>query len=153
MVRSSWRWFSSCLLGLAVVATPLPAEFLSFEVEFEDSGCIPCTQSLETRLGRTRGVEKVTVDLGAKLIRLELGAGNRVRLGPLRARISQDGTKIRGISFEAIGDVSENQFTPTGLTHALPLAKPLDDMDSVLIEGRLVGDDKELLVDSVAPSR
>lgn len=127
----------SVLSAMLLAAAPLTAEFLSFEIEFEDSGCIPCTESLESRLKRIRGAEKVTVDFERGVIQLELEQGNRVRLGPLQARITQDGTKIRSISFVAIGSVTDGKFTPSGLTQALPLRDQMKDAGSLHLKGRL----------------
>ena len=123
---------------MLLAAAPLTAEFLSFEIEFEDSGCIPCTQSLEARLERVRGAEKVAVDLKRGLIQLDLEQGNRVRLGPLQARITQDGTKIRSVSFVGIGSVTDGKFTPSGQTQALPLREEMQDARSIRLKGRLV---------------
>ena len=96
---------SRLVLLLLLAAASAPAQFRSFDIAFEDTGCVPCTESLQGRLERVRGVESATIDLEKGLIRLELAEGNRVRLGPLRARITQDGTRIERMAFTAEGQV------------------------------------------------
>ena len=110
---------------LLLLAASAPAQFLSFEIEFTDSGCVPCTESMQSRLERIRGVESASINLEKGLIRLDLVEGNRVRLGPLRARVTQDGTKIQMMSFAAKGAVEERNgtkvFVPGGLNSAFPV--------------------------------
>lgn len=52
-----------------------------------------CAESLEGRLQRVRGVEKVTLDLERGIVALKLAADNRVRLEPLMSRIEQGAAK------------------------------------------------------------
>lgn len=109
------------LILLAVQAAP--AEYLDLRIMFQGTDCVSCAESLEGRLARVRGVQKVELDLQASSVHLELAEGNKVRLGPLRARITQDGTKI--ISIEAVcrgeiqSDAGKLSLKPTGLTQAL----------------------------------
>jgi copper chaperone CopZ len=77
-----------------VIAAPLAAELLETEITFEGTGCVSCAESLEPRLTRIRGVESVELNLERSRIRLKLEPGNKARIGPLRLRVTQDGTKI-----------------------------------------------------------
>ena len=107
------------LILLLVVAPSLDAEFLRVEVAFQDSGCASCIASLEGRLGRVRGMERVENDPDRGVVIMHLAPKNRVRLTPLLARITQDGTKILGTKVEARGVIESFQhgltFTPAGL--------------------------------------
>jgi hypothetical protein len=76
-----------------VTAHSLPAQFLEFQIQFDDGGCVSGAESLEDRMQRVRGVEMVTLDLAEGLIRLRLAADNRVRLVPLMSRVEQGGAK------------------------------------------------------------
>ncbi|MBI1357197.1 MAG: hypothetical protein GC160_22890 [Acidobacteria bacterium] len=113
------------ILLLAAVAAA-PAEFLELRIVFEGTDCLSCAESLEPRLARVRGVEKVELDLETSTIRLALAVGNKVRLGPLEARITQDGTKIASIEAvcrgAVVGGDGGPSLQPDGLTEALPLA-------------------------------
>ncbi|MCP5112659.1 MAG: heavy-metal-associated domain-containing protein [bacterium] len=113
------------VLVLLAAALPLGAEFLQLEVQFEGVGCASCIESLEGRLGRVRGVERVEVDAGRSLAMLDLAPENRVRLGPLLSRITQDGTRIVQTSVVARGTIETGEpgllFRPTGLKRAYRL--------------------------------
>lgn len=93
---------------LLLCATMLPAQFLSFEVRFDDGGCISCAESLEGRMQRVRGVEKVTLDLEKGVIRLELAPDNPVRLVPLMSRIEQGGAKALETKITARGVLNQD---------------------------------------------
>ena len=93
-------------LALLTAALPLGAEFLKVEVTFEDTGCASCIASLEGRLGRVRGVERVEIDAERGVATLHLAPNNRVRLTPLLSRITQDGTKILRTEVEANGTIT-----------------------------------------------
>lgn len=114
------------LILLLVVALSLDAEFLRVEVAFQDTGCASCIASLEGRLGRVRGMERVEIDPDRGLAIMQLAPKNRVRLTPLLARITQDGTKILGTKVEARGVIESVRqgltFTPAGLNQAYRLA-------------------------------
>ncbi len=90
----------------------LDAEFLRVEVEFQDTGCATCIASLEGRLSRVRGMERVEIDAERGIAVMHLALKNRVRLTPLLSRITQDGTKILGTKVIARGSV---ESTPNGL--------------------------------------
>jgi copper chaperone CopZ len=77
-----------------VLAVPLAAELLETEITFEGTGCVSCAESLEPRLARVRGVESVELNLESSTVKLQLEEGNKARIGPLRLRVTQDGTKI-----------------------------------------------------------
>ena len=100
---------ATLLFGLT---TPLAAQIEFIDIEFLDSGCEPCTASLKSRLERVRGVEQATVDAERGVLRLRLSADNRVRLGPLRARVEQDGTRITALRITATGTVERSDGTP-----------------------------------------
>ncbi|MCB9384224.1 MAG: cation transporter [Bryobacterales bacterium] len=85
---------------LLLLAAPLAAELLEATIVFEGTGCVTCAESLEPRLARIRGVEKVELDLDHSTVRVALEEGNKARIGPLRLRITQDGTKI--VSMRAV---------------------------------------------------
>lgn len=91
------------LILLVLLASPLSAELLEAEIRFQGTGCVSCAESLEPRLARIRGMETVELDLEEGRIRLKLEAGNRARIGPLRLRVTQDGTKILSMSAVAQG--------------------------------------------------
>jgi copper chaperone CopZ len=114
------------LLVFLLTLTPLAsAQFLDLRIVFQGTDCVSCAESLEGRLARVRGVEAVELDLESSTVRLVLEAGNKVRLAPLRARITQDGTKI--VSMEAVcrGEAVEagggRALQPLGLSEHWPL--------------------------------
>ncbi len=114
------------LILLLTAATSLEAEFLCVEVAFQDTGCVSCIASLEGRLGRVRGMERVETDPDRGVAVMHLAPKNRVRLTPLLARITQDGTKILGTKVEVRGIIESMPqgltFTPTGLSQTYDLA-------------------------------
>ncbi len=56
-----------------------------------------------------RGVERVELDAEHGRVTLHLAADNRIRLTPLLARITQDGTKIMRTSVAARGTITAVQ--------------------------------------------
>ncbi len=108
-----------------VAALPLCAEYLKVEVTFEDTGCASCIASLEGRLGRVRGVDRVEIDAQRGVATLYLAPNNRVRLTPLLSRVTQDGTKILRTEVEAKGTIVTAAhglvFQPSGLTQTYRL--------------------------------
>ncbi len=109
------------LVFLALLtALTAAAEFLRIEVTFEDIGCASCVESLQGRLARVRGVQKVEVDAEKRAAALHLEPGNQVRLAPLLSRIRQDGTKITRVAVSANGTIESRGndfvFHPSGLT-------------------------------------
>ena len=118
--RHSWRRIGACAaLTMLVVVLPLGAEFLRVEVTFQDTGCASCIASLERRLGRVRGVERVEIDAERGIATVDLESNNRVRLTPLLSRITQDGTKILQTRVAANGTITTTEqglvFQPSGL--------------------------------------
>lgn len=116
----------SLILLLSVLAAPsLRAEFLRVEVTFQDTGCASCIESLEGRLSRVRGMERVEIDAEKGVAVMHLEAGNRVRLTPLLSRITQDGTEILGTKVEGLGAIARDgdglTFTPSNLNQAYRL--------------------------------
>jgi hypothetical protein len=103
------------LAVLIFLAWPLSAELLSVEVDFQSNGCLPCTESLEARLQRVRGVESVELDIAAGAIRMKLAAGNRVRVMPLSSRITQDRTKISAMRVVVRGTIADGALTSDGV--------------------------------------
>jgi len=105
---------------LLLTALTGSSEFLQIEVTFEDVGCASCVESLEGRLARVRGVEKVEVDAEKRTATMRLEPGNQVRLSPLLSRITQDGTKVTGVVVNAKGTIDPAPegavFRPSGLT-------------------------------------
>ncbi len=112
-------------LLILLLAFSARAEFLDLRIAFQGTDCVSCAESLEGRLARVRGVETVELDLAASTVHLALQPGNKVRLGPLEARITQDGTKILSIEAVCLGQAVETAdglaLQPTGLTQPLPL--------------------------------
>jgi hypothetical protein len=104
---------------LLVTGLAAHAEFLRIEVAFQGTDCISCTESLQGRLERVRGVESVALDLERSIVTMGLAAGNNVRLAPLLSRITQDGTKISRIEIVAKGAILREEgklrFQPAGL--------------------------------------
>jgi hypothetical protein len=90
----------------------LRGEYLRIEVAFQDTGCATCLESLQGRLERVRGVERVEIDAANGIARMQLAAGNKVRLAPLLARITQDGTKILDTRVVARGVISAAEPGP-----------------------------------------
>ena len=120
LVRSNNGMRPAMLLLAAVL--PLCAEFLRIDVALEGIGCASCIESLESRLGRVRGVERVEIDAKHGIATLYLAEKNRVRLRPLLSRITQDGTKVLRTEVIARGSVEAAEtgllFRPSGLTQA-----------------------------------
>ena len=110
---------------LLASAFPLCAQFVRVEIDFQDAGCASCIESLEGRLSRVRGVERVELDAEHGRVTLHLAADNRVRLTPLLSRITQDGTKIVRTSAAARGTITAAQeghvleFAGLGQSYAL----------------------------------
>jgi copper chaperone CopZ len=108
-----------------LLAAPLSAEVLETEIVFEGTGCLSCAESLEPRLKRVRGVESVELDLDKSRIKLKLEPGNQARLGPLRLRVTQDGTKIVEMTAAVQGVAAEKDgawtLTVTGPNETLAL--------------------------------
>jgi copper chaperone CopZ len=139
------------ILVLAIV-TPARAEFRQIEVTFEGTGCISCAESLPGRLERVRGVKEVRLDLDRSTVAIKLEAGNKVRLAPLLARITQDGTKVRRVEASSRGTIERQgegfRFQPAGLSEVYRLktagsAPPLNPRDGALYEVRGVVTDFE----------
>jgi hypothetical protein len=105
---------------LLASALPLGAQFVRIEVAFQDTGCASCIESLEGRLSRVRGVERVELDAAQGLVTLHLAAENRVRLTPLLSRITQDGTRILRTGVAARGTIIASEEG-----YALQLAQPV----------------------------
>jgi copper chaperone CopZ len=105
---------------LLLLCAPGWAEFFRLEVEFQGIGCVSCLDSLPRRLERSRGVESVEVDAEKSVVTLRLQAGNRVRLGTVLSKITQDGTKVMQTKVVAVGVVAESDrgsvFVPKGLS-------------------------------------
>ncbi len=98
-------WKLVLLLALPPLAS---AELLDLRIAFQGTDCVSCAESLEGRLARVRGVATVELDLETSSVRLVLEPGNQVRLGPLQARITQDGTKILSIESVCRGEIVES---------------------------------------------
>lgn len=111
---------------IVLFAVAAQAEFLDLRIHLELTDCVSCAESLQGRLERMRGVEAVELDLAASSVHLVLAPGNKVRMGPLRARVTQDGTKIAGIEAvcrcEIIDADGSPAVRPVDLTQALALA-------------------------------
>jgi copper chaperone CopZ len=93
----------AALLLLGALAAP--AQFLEFRVRFDDGGCLSCAESLEDRLRRVRGVERVTLDVELGIVELKLAADNAVRLAPLLSRIEQGAAKALETTLVAKGEL------------------------------------------------
>ena len=131
MLASFWLNSNMRLAFLLLVSTLcLRGEFLRIDVSFEDIGCASCLESLEGRLRRVRGVERVEIDAAKGVAKLYLEPGNKARLAPLLSRIAQDGTKILDIRVEARGTIGSGRpgplFQPSGLAETYRLRLPAD---------------------------
>ena len=129
------------VIFLLALGLPAAAQFQQMEVTFEDTGCASCVESLEGRLARVRGVEAVDLDAERGVVTLRLEENNRVRLGPLFARITQDGTKITRVAAVAHGAIEGNAdawlFHPSGLGQAFRL-QPTGEVAKVRPESGVV---------------
>ena len=136
----------TALLLFVLAATPLTAELLETTIAFEGTGCVSCAESLEPRLARIRGVEKVELDLDKSTVTLKLVAGNVARIGPLRLRVTQDGTKILGMTAVVQGVAANKDgawtFIVSGPEEPLGLeaaaAVQLDDGKAYKVAGKIV---------------
>ena len=110
---------------ILLFAAAAQAEFLDLRIALQFTECVSCAESLEGRLARVRGVETVELDMEASSVHLVLAPGNKVRMGPLEARITQDGTKIVSIEAVCRGAIVEIDgaaaLQPTGLTQSFRL--------------------------------
>jgi hypothetical protein len=126
---------------LLVTTLAAHAEFLRVEVTFQGTDCISCTESLQGRLERVRGVESVALDLERSIVTLGLAAENSVRLAPLLSRITQDGTKISRIEIVAKGAILREEgklrFQPVGLKETYRLQLSAEDSKRELQQGSL----------------
>ena len=107
------RWATLLLLA----SSPLFGQLSRIDVAFEETGCPSCLESLEARLARVRGVERVELDADVRIVKLHLAPNNRVRLTPLLSRITQDGTKILRTHVQGRGAIVADEhgyrFEPT----------------------------------------
>lgn len=121
---------TTAFLAMTLLATAITvhAEFLRVEVTFQPTDCISCTESLQGRLERVRGVERVTLDLDRSVVTMEFEADNKVRLTPLLSRITQDGTKVSRTEVVVTGTVTRQgdglRFQPDGLRETYRLHFP-----------------------------
>lgn len=93
----------------ALAAIPLFAQFDSIELRFEGMGCTSCIESMPARIKRMRGVEDVSVDAAASILKVRLAETNRVRLEQIRDAIQQDGTKVKSASVTVHGTVLQQE--------------------------------------------
>jgi len=127
------------LLPLLLVASGIAsAQLVETRIEFRDNGCVPCTESLQRRLERVRGVDSVALDIDQGVIEMRFAPENRVRLLPLRARITQDGTEILEMRIRARGAASRAGFTLGGAEEILTIFGDNEpESGSFLVEGRV----------------
>ena len=133
-------------------------QLIEARIEFHDTtGCVSCAESLQGRLERVRGVEEVSLDLDAGVIEIVFAEDNRVRLAPLRARITQDGTDIAAMRIVARGLLDDAVFTlgHSGETLGISGVK-LNEKGRFLLVGRLMESQNktpalQLHVDSATP--
>ncbi|MEZ5363460.1 MAG: hypothetical protein R2748_14235 [Bryobacterales bacterium] len=86
-------------------------------------------------------------------MRVQLEAGNKARIGPLRLRITQDGTKIVSMQAVVQGVVAKTgggwTMTVTGPGETLALAPAsgvaLEDGETYRVTGRIVEDGEQAL--------
>jgi|GEM_PF-1958706 len=91
---------TGCLFLFSAAAA---AQFTSIEVRFRGVGCASCIESMPGRLQRLRGVEQVSVDATAGIVRIQLNEINRVRIEQVRDTLEQDGTKTLSASVRVSG--------------------------------------------------
>lgn len=151
---------------LLASALPLCAQFARIEIDFQDTGCASCIESLEGRLSRVRGVERVELDAEHGRVTLHLATDNRIRLTPLLSRITQDGTKIVRTSVVARGTITAVQeghvleFSGLGQSYALRFGENVlkgEPQEGVIYEvearvsGTEPGDVPLLMAESISP--
>ncbi len=142
-------------LLLWVGAQALSAQFLEFQINFDDGGCVSCAESLKGRMERVRGVETVTLNLDEGTIRLELAPDNRVRLVPLMSRVEQGGAKALKTRLTAKGLLTDSgqtlalQGAAAGQTYAI--RRDVDALEGlIVVEATLM--DGVLAVTSIRPA-
>src|SRR3954447_14351578 len=95
------------LLLLALAALPCAAQVRSVKVWFNGIGCASCTESMNERVRRLRGVESVRLDTQAGTLEVQLAGQNRIRLEQIRDLIEQDGTKALRAAVRIGGELSK----------------------------------------------
>lgn len=111
----------------ALAALPLFAQFDRIELRFEGMGCASCIESMPARIKRMRGVEEVSVDAAASILKIRLAESNRVRLEQVRDAIQQDGTKVKSAGVVLRGAVTRQDGKWT--------VQPLEGGASYVLEG------------------
>ncbi len=66
------------IVMLLMIASFARAEFLRVDVAIRDMNCESCSQSLQSALERTRGVEKAEVDFKTAVVRVKLAEKTRI---------------------------------------------------------------------------
>jgi copper chaperone CopZ len=132
LLMTEMRLTLLCLTMLVFAAAATArGEFLRVEVAFQGTDCLSCTESLQGRLERVRGVETVTLDLDRSVVTMQFETANKVRLVPLLSRITQDGTKISRTEVVVRGTITRQdegyRFQPAGLREVYRLALPEGD--------------------------
>ncbi len=84
-------WHDRGVIALLFLLLPLRAEFLKIEIGFGGMECASCTDFLESRFARNRGVKSVHVDKAKGILTLELKPENKLRLDQVRDQVQQGG--------------------------------------------------------------
>jgi cation transport ATPase len=90
---------------LAMAAGLAPAQLIEVELQYRDTGCASCVESLQRRLSRMRGVEEAVVSTNE--VKLRLAEGNSVRLQQVRAFVEQGGNRVESARVKAKGAAEE----------------------------------------------
>jgi len=144
------RTATICLTAWLLSGAVARAQLQEVRVEFDDGGCVTCAESIETRLGRVRGVEETELDLEKGVVRLRLAEDNRVRLLPLVSRVGQGGAKVLQVCLSVRGAVEKDgdavKFRTGGVGEVFGLEGDLPpaagevllEAEAVDVEGRLL---------------
>ena len=113
---------------LLMLACPALAQFRQIEVRFQDSGCASCVESLQSRLQRIRGVERVSAGAadGIVFLGVLLAGDNRVRLQQVRDFIEQGGNRILTIHVDLKGAIRREGESYLVLPAGGPQSYPID---------------------------
>jgi hypothetical protein len=89
---------AACLAGV-----PSRAELKVMTLHFQPTDCASCTESLEARMKRIRGVATAVLHRDRMAIELRFVPGNQVRLGRPKEVLEQDGARLKSAEVAADG--------------------------------------------------
>jgi cation transport ATPase len=89
------------ILIAALAACTANAELLKIEIGFGGMECASCAEFIESRMTRNRHVQSVHMDKEKGILRLELKAGNALRLDQVRDLVQQSGFTLKSVAVSA----------------------------------------------------